>query len=182
MKNWMRVPSCMLVLVLMTSAAVAQQKIGHVHMQQVLDKMPEYATVQQNVDRQGNEWEDELTERQQEVENMFREYQARELLYTNEERQRRREAIVRAESELEGLRQRYFGPDGEIFDLQQQLLMPIQERVLEAVNEVATREGYDYIIDLSSEVFVVFSRPQYDITEAVLRELGIDDDAEDTGG
>ncbi len=154
--------------------ARAQQKVGYVDSEYILSRLPEYATVEQQLDRMAQEWQAEVEERQREVEEMFREYQARELLYTNEERQRKREEIVQAEDEAERLRMRYFGPEGELFREQERLMRPIQERVLAAIEEVATSEGYDFVFDKSGDFVFLFAREQYDLSDLVLEELGID--------
>lgn len=155
-------------------SAFAQQKIGYVDSEFILSKTPEYATVQQQLDRMAQEWQEELENRRDEVDQMFREYQARELLYTSEERQREREEIMRAEEQVERLRMQYFGPEGELFEQQEALMRPIQEKVLAAVEEVAEREGYDYVFDKGGDFLFMFAREQYDLSEAVLEELGID--------
>lgn len=162
-----------------TQRVYAQQTIGYVDSEYILSETPEYATVQQQLDRMAEEWRQELDQRRTEVDEMFRQYQARELLYTNEERQRMREDIMRAEEEVEQLRVRYFGPDGELFQEQERLMRPIQERILIAVEEVAEREGYDYVFDKGGDFLFMFAQEEYDLSDAVLQELGID--VEDNG-
>ena len=95
-----------MMLVMAPVDAFAQQKIGYVDSDYILEQVPEFATIQQNIDRQAQEWEAEIEESQRLVDEMFREYQARELLYTKEERQRKQEEIVQAEEESERLRMR----------------------------------------------------------------------------
>lgn len=182
MKAIRYVPVALAALFLMTAADVrAQQTIGYVDSEYILSETPEYATVQQQLDRQAEEWRQELEARRIEVDEMFREYQARELLYTNEERQREREAILRTEEEAEQLRMRYFGPDGQLFQEQERLMRPIQERVLEAIEEVATRDGYDYVFDKGGDFLFMYVREQYDLSDEVLQELGIDIENNATG-
>ncbi|MEQ9103717.1 MAG: OmpH family outer membrane protein [Rhodothermales bacterium] len=154
--------------------ARAQQTIGYIDSDYILERTPEFATVQQQLDRLASEWQKELDDMRRDLDNRFREYQDRELLYTNEERQRRRQEIVRAEDELERLRVKYFGPEGDIFLQQEQLMRPLQERILAAIEEVATAEGYDYVFDTAGEFLFMFRREQYNLSDLVLRELGID--------
>ena len=158
----------------LTSLATAQQKIGYVDTEFILQQVPEYATVQQNLDRLGAEWRTELNRMQQEIDASFQEYQSRELLYTAEERQAKQEEIIRKEEELEQFRIRHFGPEGELFKRQEQMMRPIQERILEAVEESATSGGYDYVLDKSSSTIFLFYRDQYDLSIDVLEEMGID--------
>jgi outer membrane protein len=163
-------------------AAQAQQTIGYVDSEYILGQIPEYQTIQQNIDRLAQEWQQEIEARQGELDELFAEYQARELLYTSEERRQKREEIVRAEEELERLRTRYFGPEGELFQEQDRQMRPLQERVLEAIEEVATRDGYDYVFDKSGDFLFLFTRDQNDLSDLVLEELGIDlEDQQRTG-
>lgn len=162
------------------ASALAQQTIGYVDSEYILGQTPEYATIQQQLDRMAQEWQQEVEERQTEVDELFREYQARELLYTNEERQRKREDIMRAEEEVERLRMQYFGPDGDLFTQQQNLMRPIQEEVLTAIEEVARREGYDYVFDKGGDYLFMFAEEEFDLSDQVLSELGID--VETNGG
>jgi outer membrane protein len=163
-----------LLLTAFSAPASAQQKIGYVDSDYILSRTPEYTSVQQQLDRTANEWNQELDQQREDIDEMFRDYQARELLYTQEERQRKRQEIVSAEDDLERKRAQYFGPDGEIFSQQEQLMRPIQERILTAIEEVATQEGYDYVFDKSGDFLFLFARDNWDISDKVLEELGID--------
>ena len=154
--------------------ASAQQKVGYVDSEYILSLTPEYVSVQQQLDRTAEEWNDELEEMASDIEEQFREYQARELLYTNEERQSRRNEIMQAEAALEQQRVAYFGPEGEIFSQQELLLRPIQERILTAIDEVATQEGFDFIFDKSGDFLFLFAQERWDMSDKVLEELGID--------
>lgn len=152
----------------------AQQKIGYVDSEYILKQVPEYATVQQNLDRLATDWNAEMTRLQREIDQAFQEYQSRELLYTADERKDKQEEIISKEEELEQYRVRHFGPEGELFKQQEQLMRPIQERILEAVEEVATSGGYDYVLDKSGSTLFLFYRDQYDLSIQVLEEMGID--------
>ncbi len=159
---------------LVAPSANAQQKIGYVDSDYILNLVPEFATIQQNVDRKAQEWETEIEESQNKVDEMFREYQARELLYTNEERNRKRDEIVKAEEDAERLRMRYFGPEGELFLEQDNQMRPLQERLMNAIETVASVDGYDYIFDKNGDYLFLFAREQYDLSDRVLEEMGID--------
>ena len=152
----------------------AQQKIGYIDSQYILERLPEYETVQQKLDQVEQQWRTEIQDARDRVEELRQEYQARELLYTDEEQQEQKEAITEARRQVESLRQRFFGPNGELFTRQRELMRPIQERILVAVEEVATGEGYDYVLDQSGDVLFMFARDQYDLSDRVLRELGVD--------
>ncbi len=169
-------------LLLVPGQALAQQKIAYIDSEYIYSKYPEFATVQQKLDRATQEWQRELETKQSDVDKLFQEYQARELLYTQEERQRKREDIMAAEVDVERLRNQYFGPDGEMFKQQEQLLKPIQEKVLMAIEEVALAEGYHYVFDKSGDYLFLYADEQYDLSNQVLEELGIEVESTGPGG
>ncbi|MES3630996.1 MAG: OmpH family outer membrane protein [Longimonas sp.] len=170
------VTTLLLVLFLLvgTSSAAAQQRIGYIDSDQVLDQLPEYGSIQQELDQLERDWRSEIEAQQDEVRDLVEDFQARELLYTPEERERQQERIREARREVEQLRSRYFGPDGLLFQRQQELMRPLQERVLEAVETVAEGGGYDYVFDKADSHLFMFARPQHNLTEDVVFELGID--------
>jgi len=159
----------------------AQQKIGYVDTQYVLDQMPEYETVQQKLDKLEQQWRSEIEKQRKEVRTLEQEFEARELLYTDEERTRKRQEIEQAQKKVEQLRQQYFGPEGQLYTRQQELMRPIQERVLEAAESVATTDGYDYVVEKKGDAFFLFAREEHDLSDRVLRELGINIDQQQGG-
>lgn len=165
------------VMMLVAAPAFGQQNIGYVDSEAILKKLPEYATVQQRIERLTNDWEAELKEKRSELQDLFQTYQARELLYTKDEQKRKREEIVRAEEDIERLRMKYFGPEGDLFVQEDNLMRPLQERILAAIEEVATRDGYDYVFDRQGDFLFLFAREQLDLSDKVLEELGLDADS-----
>lgn len=164
-----------------SSQVFAQQRIGYVDSQYILDNLPEYATVQQKLDQLEKQWREEIQQKREEVRSLEEEFRAWELLYTEEERAQKQEEIEQARQEVEQLRERYFGPEGELYSRQQELMRPIQERILEAVESVATAEGYDYVFDRKGEALFMFARDTHDLSDQVLRELGINVDRQSEG-
>ncbi len=154
--------------------ALAQHKIAYIDSERIYQNYPEFATAQQSLDRITQQWEQDLAERQDELDEMFQEYQARELLYTAESRQQKQNEIIAAEEELERLRVQYFGPEGQLFQQQEQILRPIQEKVLVAIEEVAEAEDYDYVFDRGGDFVFLYANSRLDITDIVLEELGIE--------
>lgn len=169
-------------LALGPGAAQAQQNIGYIDSEYLLERTPEYETIQQEVDQLAEQWRAELEEKQQQVQALREEYQARELLYTEEEQAQKLQEIRQAEQEAQQLRTRYFGPEGQLFAQQRELMRPLQERILEAVETVARQEGYDYVFDKSGEFLFMYANEQHNLNDQVLSELGIDIEGANQGG
>ena len=178
---WLLVLGAVVVLVGPVAPAAAQQRIGYVDTEYVLNQMPEYKTVQQKLDKLEQKWRAEIEQQREEVRTLEQEFQARELLYTEQERTRKQQAIEKARKEVEQLRQQYFGPEGQLYTRQRELMRPIQQRVLEATESVATADGYDYVVDRKGETLFLYARDQHDLSDRVLRELGINVDQQGGG-
>ena len=163
-----------MVLLWMSSPALAQHKIAYIDSDKIYLNFPEFTTAQQSLDRLAQQWEQDLAERQAALEEMFEEYQARELLFTSESRQEKQNEIIAAEEEIERMRMQYFGPEGQLFHQQEQILRPIQERVLAVIQEIAEGEGYDYVFDRNGDFVFLYANESLDITDLVLEELGVD--------
>lgn len=158
----------------LTGEASAQQRIGYIDSQSILDEVPEYASVQQKLDQLEKKWRAEIQTKEEEVQKLKEEFRAWELLYTEEERRQKQEAITQARREVEQLRQQYFGPDGQLYVRQKELMRPIQERILSAAEEVATEEGYDYVFDKAERMLFMYAREDHNLNEEVLQKLGLD--------
>ncbi|MEM6328412.1 MAG: OmpH family outer membrane protein [Bacteroidota bacterium] len=166
--------SLLLGLTLLASGvASAQMRIAHVDTEAVLTRLPEFQSAQQEVDRLTSQYLAEVDALVREGETLEQEFLARELLYTDQERQAKQDEIAAKKQEADALRRRYFGPDGELVRQQKQTLRPIQERVLDAVETVADEAGYDYVFDRAGEVVFLYAKSQHDLTDRVLDELGV---------
>lgn len=175
--------SLVLALTLFASgAASAQQRIAHVDTEAILQRLPEFQSAQQEVDRLTTQYQAEVDALVREAEALEQEFAARELLYTDQERQTKQSEITAKRQEADALRRRYFGPQGELVRQQQQTLRPIQERVLDAVETVADEAGYDYVFDRAGEIVFLYAKSQHDLTQRVLDELGVNTNVSGGGG
>ena len=149
------------------------QKIGYVDSDNILSKMPEYEGVKKTLAKLSQEWRTHLKELDQEIKELRKEFEAKEILYTDEVRQQKQQQIKAKVNEREQYLERKFGSGGEYFTKQKELLEPIQRKVMEAVNKVAQQKGFDYVFDRSGDVSIMFAREQWNLNEDVLIELGI---------
>ena len=159
--------------VAIAAPATAQQKLGYIDSEAILEQMPEYRSVQQEIDRLVSQWEAEVDALRAEADQMADAFAAREILFTDEERERQVAALTAKRQEHDALRRRYFGPEGELFREQRTRLRPVQERLLAAVETVATDGEYDYVFDRSGDYVFLYTRPRNNLTDLVLDELGV---------
>jgi outer membrane protein len=150
------------------------QKFGYVDSEAILAKMPQYNGLSQRLDGMANAWKEEAEKMQREITTLEDEYKAKEILYTKEVRERKQKDIEDKRRARQTFIDQKFGPQGEYFKQQKELLLPIQQKLMEAVTKVAQREGYDFVFDRTGEIMVLYARPQWNLTSKVMRELGLD--------
>ena len=70
------------------------------------------------------------------------------------------------------LKQKYFGPEGELYKKRTALLTPIQDEIYNAVKDIADLRGYQLVLDRASDSGIIFGSPRIDISDEVLSKLG----------
>ncbi|GAB6283148.1 MAG: hypothetical protein STSR0008_19050 [Ignavibacterium sp.] len=148
-----------------------QLKIGYVDSDAVLEKLPDAQDARQQLDALIQEWQDELNKLQNEWKTKYDDYEKRKLIMSDQTRVQTEQELVKLEQEIADYRQKKFGTEGELFQKQDELMKPVQNRVFNAITEVAQEENYDYILDRSGGVLILFAKEQYDITNLVLQKL-----------
>jgi outer membrane protein len=150
------------------------QKIGFIDSDIIMESMPEYSGIEQRLSLLSETWRREITEQEREIEELTREYEAREILFTDEIRQERIQEINNKRDQLERYIDEKFGPRGEYFTRQKELLQPVQRQIFDALNRVATRDGYDFVFDRAQDTKFLFVKQEWNLTEEVMLEMGID--------
>ena len=65
-----------------------------------------------------------------------------------------------------------FGKDGDLMKKRQELVKPIQEKVYNAIQDLATNNNYSIIFDKAGALTILYANPKYDISDEVLDNLG----------
>jgi outer membrane protein len=118
------------------------------------------------------QWQSTVDKEIEEVDAMYKKYQADLATLSASEKTKRENEIVAKENAIQELRNQYFGPQGELFKQQEMLIKPIQDNIYTAVKEIATDQGYSVVIDRASATSIIFASPGIDISDQVLSLLG----------
>ncbi|MFA5668502.1 MAG: OmpH family outer membrane protein [Balneolaceae bacterium] len=166
-----------LIVVAIPSLTMAQnQKIAYFDSDVVLANIPEYQGIEQQLRLLTDTWKTELANKDKEIKALQQDYEAKEILYTDEIREQKKADISALLKAREGFMAQKFGPSGEYFTRQKELLEPIQRQVFAAVRTVAERQGVDFVFDRAGDIYMVFARSEWNLNESILLELGIDVD------
>lgn len=157
---------------LMANSGYAQ-KFAYVDTEYILSQLPDYQSAQKQLDELSEKWQKEVDAKYVEIDKLYKNYQAEEVLLNSEQKKQRQEEIIAKEKEAKKFQQEKFGYEGELFKKREQLIKPIQDRVFEAIQTIAKREKFDFIFDKSGDMVMLFSNARYDKSDEVLEELGI---------
>jgi outer membrane protein len=156
------------------SSARAQARVAYVDTQYILDQMPEYQAAQKKLDDLADQWKKQVQGMTDSVQLMYKQYQAEWVLLPEDTRKKREQAITDKEKALNDFKMSKFGPNGELFKRREQLIKPIQDKVFDAVQQLAKQAALDIILDKSGAVTMLYSNAKYDRSDDVLSILGID--------
>lgn len=156
------------------SVTQAQAKIGYVDSDAIMEQLQDALDARQQLDALIQEWQGELSRLEREWKTKFDEYDKKKLVLTEQQRVDIESELVKMEQKITEYREKKFGTNGELFQKQDELMKPVQNKVYTAVQKVAKSEDFDFIFDRSSGVMMLFAKEKFDVTNLVLKELKID--------
>ncbi len=166
------------ILVLLTGAliltfAATAQRYAVIDTKYILDKMPEYKDADTRLQQVTDQWQKDIDTRQAQLDKMYKDYEAEQYMLSDELKKKREDELFNKEKEVRDLQKQRFGYQGDLFNERQKLIKPIQDKVYNAVQKIAAARSYDFILDKSEGITVIFADPKLDKSDDILRELGI---------
>ncbi|MDB5203211.1 MAG: OmpH family outer membrane protein [Ferruginibacter sp.] len=149
------------------------QRYAVIDSKYILEKIPDYKEAQKKLDQFSDVWQQELDQKQTALDKMFKDYDAEQVMLPDALKKKREDELYNKEKELRDLQRKRFGFEGDLFKKRQELIKPIQDRVYNAVQKLATEKQYDFILDKSEGITVIFADPKLDRSDDVLRNLGV---------
>ena len=145
------------------------QRYAIIDTKYILDKMPDYKTAQKKLDEVAAGWQKEIDRMQQELDKMYKDFEAEQVMLSDELRKKREDQLFIKEKTLRDLQRQRFGFEGDLFKRRQELVKPVQDKVYNAVQKLAVQRGYDFILDKSEGITVIFADPKLEKSEDVLK-------------
>lgn len=154
------------------SKAQGNQKFAFVDTEYILQNIPEYGDAQEQINQLSAKWEKEIKALRTKVDALQREYQTESVLLTDDQKRKKEEEISAKEQEMMTLQMDYFGPEGQLFTKRIELIQPIQEKIYNAINQIALIKNYAFVFDKASGTTVLYCNEKNDISDDVLDEIG----------
>lgn len=152
--------------------AQGNQKYAYVDTDYILQNIPEYGDAQEEINQMSVNWQKELKTLRDKLDQMKRDYQTESVLLSDDMKNKKEAAITAKEQELAALQMQYFGPEGQLFTKRIELIQPIQEKVYNAINQVAQVKNYSFVFDKAAGTTILYCNDKFDISDDVLDEIG----------
>ncbi len=159
---------------LLISIGSAQSvRIAHVNSEIILRELPEAQQVRKELETTIKMWQDELEKMGKELQDGFEDYQKKQALLDPK-------AKAEKEKSLQDLQQRareyqfqkFDTREGEAVKLREKKFAPIQERVMNVIEQVAKADGFNYVFDkLEAATNLLYADPKFDLTYKVIDQL-----------
>jgi outer membrane protein len=158
---------------ILASATVSAQRYAIIDTKYILDKMPEYKNAYKRLGQVSEVWQKEIDDKQGQLNQMYKNYDAEQFMLSDELKKKREDQLFNMEKEVRDLQKKRFGYEGDLFKERQKLVKPVQDKVYNAIQKMAVNRGYDFVLDKSEGITVIFADPKLDKSAEVLQELGI---------
>jgi outer membrane protein len=162
-----------LLLCLVSGTGLYAQRYAVIDSKYILEKLPEYKAAQQKLDQFSQQWQQEIDKKSSDLDKMYKEYDAEQVMLSDELKKKREDELFNNDKALKDLQRKRFGYEGDIFKKRQELIKPIQDRVYNAIQKLAASKLYDFILDKSEGITVIFADPKLDKSDDILKELGV---------
>ena len=159
-----------LILSLFLSFIFAEIKIGYVDSNEIMNNFEEVRQVQIDLEKEQRKLESEFNNLVAQLDSLQQDYERQRLLMSDTRRIEKENQIINMKKTAEEFQLKKFGPEGEIYRKQNELLKPVLKKIDEAIQKVGSEQGYDFIMDAMSGA-LLYALDSHNLTEDVMEEL-----------
>ena len=159
-------------LIFGTAFALQAQKYAYIDSDYIMENVPEYQDAKSKLNKLAEKWTKEIEDRYLDLKVKKDAFAREEVLLPEEEKKKRADDITRLETEAMEMQKLRFGVSGDYFAKRQEMIKPIQDKVFEAMQKVASKKNYTFVFDKANQSNLVYADSKFDISDDVLKEMG----------
>ena len=125
----------------------AEMKLGYIDSNRIMSEFENVRDIQVELEKEQRKLEAEYNGMISQLDSLKQVFEKQRLLMSENRRKEKENELINIERNIQEFQMKKFGPEGEIFRKQSQLLAPILEEVDAAIKIVAAQRGYDYVFD-----------------------------------
>ena len=153
------------------SFAQKPQRIAYIDMAYILENVPDYQEASTQLQSKVKMWQDNISRDQRALEVLKTDLSNEKALLTKDLIVEREEDITIKAEELKKTQNKYFGTKGDLYRLRKQLVKPVQDQVYNAIQDIAKKRKYDFVLDKSSDLIMLYTNDKYDISDLVIKSI-----------
>ncbi|MGA0443676.1 MAG: OmpH family outer membrane protein [Flavobacteriaceae bacterium] len=146
-------------------------RVGYIDMNVILENVEEYKKAGELLDKNIENWKKEIELKKIQLQQYQDQLNTERILLTPELIQDRELEIQDFATEIIALQEKRFGPRGDMITQRTKLIQPVQDQVMAIVKQIAEEKNYDFIFDRSSNITMLYSAKNYDISDLVIKRL-----------
>lgn len=153
-------------------------RIGMVDAGEVLSEMPELTSVQDQLEGFANRKRRQFAQMESQFVQARQEFEQKVAVISEQARQNEQQQLSEMAAELQQFQQEY---QQELMMRQEELISPLRDRIMDAINEVAADMNLAYVVNRmvnNGDMVVLYAsdemRNNFDITDRVKSRMGID--------
>ena len=157
-----------LIVMMFTCLLLADTKIGYIDATAVLSQYDDVRQVQVELEKEQRRLQTVWDSKKTTLDSLISSYETKSMLMSEQKQQDMTTMINTKRIELEEWQIKYFGPEGELYKMQGELMIPIYRSIDEVIDKYAKANGYDFILDAQG---LLYALPNYDLTQIIIDEL-----------
>jgi Skp family chaperone for outer membrane proteins len=146
-------------------------RVGYIDMNIILESIDEYQEAGLLLDKNISSWKKEIELKKIQLKQYQDQLNTERILLTPELIGDRELEIKDFASEIISLQEKRFGPKGDMIVQRSKLIQPVQDQVMSVVKLIAEEKKYDFIFDRSSNITMLYSAKNYDISDLVIKRI-----------
>lgn len=147
-------------------------KIGYTNVEYLVLQMPEYSSIEKQLQEYGGQLDRQLQAKMQEYETKYRDLEQNFENMLPEVAQDKQEELQNMQQSIQKFR---LETQQSIQRKQNELLQPVYEKIENAIQTVAKAEGYTHIFSegMGGVSVLLYARDEDDVTNKILKTMGI---------
>ena len=156
---------------LFTSITSAQSKVGTIDVDYIISQMPQIEAFQKELKTYGETLDSQLKEKMANYQSKLNEYNTNVDSFSETQLEEKQTEIFEMEEDITKFRQNGV----QLMRIKEdELKRPLYQKIAEAMDIIAKEQQYTQIFNTSQDGNLVYLDPAFDITNAVLSQLGIE--------
>ena len=145
-------------------------KVGYIDSNRIMGELDEVMEVQVELEKEQRKLESEMENLINQLDSLQQSFEKQKILMGPDRIQQKEMEIRDLRLQIEQFQMSKFGPQGDIYKLQNDLLAPVLSKIDAAIQEVGAAKGYDFILDAVSGA-LVYALDAHNLTDEIIDEL-----------